>query len=234
MLALIWSLFGYKMFALIWPFLGYMVFASIWSFFGHAMFALIWPFIGCSDMMFASIWTFLGYMIFASIWTFLGYMIFALILSSFGYTMFALIWPILGCAMFALICSFFAWKEQLPSPPPITITGVRIPADGTPFHLLSLTTISTTSVSGATDSFLLHVPDLRQYWKTELAWGYRDIRRLDLYSQNPLQQHHYLRQKNRLKQQYRPQQRLYLSQRNLLPQQYHPLQQHYSACIGAY
>ncbi len=92
----------------------------------------------------------------------------------------------------------------MPSPPPITITGVRIPADGTPVHLLSLTTISTTSVSGATGSFLLHVPDLRQYWKTERAWGYRDIRRLDLYSQNPL------------------------------PQQYHPLQQQHSACIGAY
>jgi hypothetical protein len=119
--------------------------------------------------------------------------------------------------MFALIWSFFIWKEEpLPSPPPVTITGVRIPADGTPAHLLSLTT---TSESGATDSFLFHVPDLRQYWNTVRAWDYRDLHRLDLQQQHHLQQKH-------LQQQHHFQQRLHLLQRLHLPQQHH------LSCIG--
>lgn len=66
------------------------------------------------------------------------------------------------------------------SPAPVTITGVRFPADGTPAHFVSLTT---TSVSGNTDSFLFHVPDLRQYWKTEDAWRYRDLKSFVLQGQ---------------------------------------------------
>ncbi|KAF2468686.1 uncharacterized protein BDR25DRAFT_230630 [Lindgomyces ingoldianus] len=70
--------------------------------------------------------------------------------------------------MFSTIWSLLGWKEELPpSPPTVTITGVRIPSDGTPAHLLSLTTISD---SKATDGFLFHVPDLRRYWNSEQAW----------------------------------------------------------------
>jgi hypothetical protein len=55
-------------------------------------------------------------------------------------------------AMSALIWSLLGWKEEsLPVPPPVTITGVRILADGTPAHLLSLTTKSDFK---ATDGFL--------------------------------------------------------------------------------
>lgn len=83
--------------------------------------------------------------------------------------------------MLASIWSFLGWKEEPQlTPPPVTITGVRIPADGTPAHLLSLTT---TSASGNVDSFLFHVPDLRQFWKTEQAWRYRDLQRLELEQQ---------------------------------------------------
>jgi hypothetical protein len=158
--------------------------------------------------------------------------------------MFTLIWSFLGCTMFALICSFFVWKEEpLPSPPPVTITGVRIPADGTPAHLLSLTT---TSASGATDSFLFHVPDLRQYWNTEQAWIYRDLHRLDLQHQHYLWQSHHLQQREQLHLQQwyhllKRQRRRLLEpyhllqrQRQYVPQQHHLLHEHHLSCIGSY
>ncbi|PKK46983.1 hypothetical protein CI102_7911, partial [Trichoderma harzianum] len=82
--------------------------------------------------------------------------------------------------MFASMWSFLGWKEEEPviqSYPPVTIVGARIPADGTPAHLLPLTTISDSS---APDSFLLHVPDLRSYWMSEQAWRLRDLHRFHL------------------------------------------------------
>ncbi|QYT01234.1 hypothetical protein H0G86_008280 [Trichoderma simmonsii] len=93
--------------------------------------------------------------------------------------------------MFASIWSYLGWKEEEPviqSYPPVTIVGARIPADGTPAHLLPLTT---TSVSSATDNFLLHVPDLRSYWISEQAWRLRDLHRFDLQKDGrvPLSQH---------------------------------------------
>jgi hypothetical protein len=140
--------------------------------------------------------------------------------------------------MFAPIWSFLGWKEELPpSPPPVTITGVRIPADGTPAHLIPLTTIS---ASGATDEFLFHIPDLRHYWNTDRAWEYRDLHRLDLQQDHHVPQQHFLQQKHhlqqllRIPQRFNRQQRFHLQQRYLLKQQYFVLPQHYSSCAGAY
>jgi hypothetical protein len=131
----------------------------------------------------------------------------------------------------------------LPSPPSVTITGVRIPADGNPAHLLSLTT---TSASDATDCFLFHIPDLRQYWNTKQAWNRRDLVRLELQQQHHPQQKHHLQQRkqhrlqlwyhllqqqrHRLPQGYRLLQR----QRQYVPQQHHLLHQHQLSCIGSY
>ncbi|KAK3933743.1 hypothetical protein QBC46DRAFT_275181 [Diplogelasinospora grovesii] len=98
--------------------------------------------------------------------------------------------------MLASIWPFLGWREEpSPSPPPVTVTGVRIPADGTPAHLLSLTTISD---SRATDSFLFHVPDLRRHWNTEKAWEYRDLHRLDLQQDYHIQRSHHLQQRHDL------------------------------------
>ena len=71
------------------------------------------------------------------------------------------------------------WLERRasPSPPPITIFGVRIPVDDTQAHLLSLIT---TDVSRGMGGFLFHIPGMRQYWKTEKAWDSRDLQRLEL------------------------------------------------------
>ncbi|KAM3068067.1 hypothetical protein ACMFMF_009433 [Clarireedia jacksonii] len=140
--------------------------------------------------------------------------------------------------MLAPIWSFLGWKEELPpSPPPVTITGVRIPADGTPAHLIPLTT---TSASGATDNFLFHIPDLRHYWKTDLAWDCRDIHRLDFQQDHHVPQQHFLQQKHHLQQLLRnrppfdQQLRSHLQQRYLLKQRYFVLPQHYTSCTGAY
>ena len=139
--------------------------------------------------------------------------------------------------MLPSIWSFLGWKEEpSPSPPPVTITGVRIPADGTPAHLLSLTTISD---SRATDSFLFHVPDLRRYWHTERAWDYRDLHRLDLLEYHHVQQQRHvplehLRQMLSLQRQHNHQQQHHLRQRYLLNQRYHLLQQCHSSFMGTY
>lgn len=144
--------------------------------------------------------------------------------------------------MFTTISSIFGWKEDpVPSPPSVTITGVRIPADGTPAHLLSLAT--TTDPEHGTDGFLFHVPDLRQYWNVGDGWHFRDIKRLDLLSHHP--QHYHLQpcfllHKDHLQRLLRSgsmmsrEQRLHLRQRYLREQQHHILQPHQSVCAGAY
>jgi hypothetical protein len=98
--------------------------------------------------------------------------------------------------MFTSIWSFIGWKvELLPKPPPVTVTDVRIPADGTSHHLLSLTT---TTDSKFRDSFLFHVPGLRQYWSTEEGWEFHDLQRLDLLQDERIPRLHHLRQKEDL------------------------------------
>ncbi|KAF2120925.1 hypothetical protein BDV96DRAFT_565904 [Lophiotrema nucula] len=133
--------------------------------------------------------------------------------------------------MLASIQSFLGWKE-VPAPPPTTVKGVRIPADGTPPHVVSLTTIP---ASGATDDFLFHVPDLRRYWNAERAWTYRDLDKLIL-----LQPHH-IQQWHRSQQNMDPDNVLHhpdllyrQRQRQLQDQSCHVLRQQHSSCAGAY
>ncbi|KAK4067729.1 hypothetical protein Trihar35433_6289 [Trichoderma harzianum] len=144
--------------------------------------------------------------------------------------------------MFASIWSYLGWREEEPviqNYPPVTIVGVRIPADGTPAHLLPLTT---TSVSSATDNFLLHIPDLRSYWVSEQAWRLRDLHRFDLQKDGrvPLSQHQQqtddLKSLVRMGQCLSREQILHLRQRYLLPQQRFFVQQHntYRYCLGTY
>ncbi|KAF3404308.1 hypothetical protein DPV78_002026 [Talaromyces pinophilus] len=147
--------------------------------------------------------------------------------------------------MFTAIGSILGWKkgkeDPVPSPPSVTITGVRIPADGTPAHLLSLTT--TTDPEHGTDGFLFHTPDLRQYWNVGDGWHFRDLKRLDLHSHQPQHYHfqpYILHQKEHVKQLLRSgstisrEQHLHLVQRYFTEQQHHILQPHQSSCAGAY
>lgn len=123
----------------------------------------------------------------------------------------------------------------------VTITGVRLPADGTPAHLLSLTT--TTDPKTGTDDFLFHIPDLRQYWNVEDAWRLRDIKRLDLHSHHPQHYHlqpYFLHQQDHLRRllghgsSISREQHFHLLQRYLRDQQHYILPPHQSSCAGAY
>lgn len=69
-----------------------------------------------------------------------------------------------------------------PMPSPVTITGIRFPADGTNPHLLSLTT-TTDGVKDAGDSPWGHIPDMRSFWKAERAWKWRDFETFRLKNQ---------------------------------------------------
>ncbi|KFY99561.1 hypothetical protein V498_00668 [Pseudogymnoascus sp. VKM F-4517 (FW-2822)] len=142
--------------------------------------------------------------------------------------------------MLAPIWSLLGWKAEQPppSPPPVTITGVRIPVDGTPAHLLSLTT---KPASDAMDSFLFHVPDLRQYWATDRAWEFRDLNRLDLLQDHHVPHQHFVQQKQHLQHLLQPrlyplsqEQRFHLQQRYLLKQEYFILPERFTGCKGAY
>ncbi|CAI6332713.1 unnamed protein product [Periconia digitata] len=146
------------------------------------------------------------------------------------------------------ILSLFGWeKKQLPSPPSTSITGVRIPADGTPAHLVKLPTISTETTSDATDSFLFHVPDLREYWGTTQAWLYRDIEKIqfrhqhqpeerDAQKETHLQQWEYLikRERDSLPFPFDIMQHQSQRQIEFASQSRHLVQDRFASCIGNY
>jgi hypothetical protein len=129
--------------------------------------------------------------------------------------------------------------KEAPAPSPVTILVARIPADGTPAHLLHLTT---TNDCGDLD-FLHRVPDTRRYWPGEESWAYRDLNRLDCQLNEKVARLRHLQQKEHSdqevdieqysssKERCKAQQR----QRQLFwDQQHHLLPQRYSSCIGAY
>ncbi|KAK8121637.1 hypothetical protein PG984_010307 [Apiospora sp. TS-2023a] len=98
--------------------------------------------------------------------------------------------------MFSSLRSFLDWEtEPSATPPLIAVAGVRIPADGTPPHLIPLTTISD---PGAKTDFLFRVPDLRSHWKTKDGRSFRDLHRLNLQQDDNIHLSRYLRQKQDL------------------------------------
>lgn len=68
-----------------------------------------------------------------------------------------------------------------PRPDPVTITGIRFPADRSKPHLVPLTT--TLDVLEGVDGFWGHVPDLREFWKPARAWQRRDVESFTLENQ---------------------------------------------------
>lgn len=141
--------------------------------------------------------------------------------------------------MFTWFWRFLGWPDPppLPSPPPVTITGIRIPADGSRPRLVALTTISD---PGATWDFLHHYPDVRRHWPTEQSWRRRDLFRLDLLEDDyiPLSKHlqqsrdmqELLSNRGRLDRQ----RMLQLNQRYRCDQRYYLLKKRQASCAGAY
>jgi hypothetical protein len=70
-------------------------------------------------------------------------------------------------------------KPTPPSPPSVSVTCVRIPANGKPAHLMRL---NTTTELGDVSSYghLYHVPDLRPFWQPKIVWDRQDNFRLDI------------------------------------------------------
>lgn len=90
------------------------------------------------------------------------------------------------------------------------------------------------------DGFLFHIPDLRRYWSTDLAWECRDLYGLDLQQDHHVPHQHFLQQKHHFQQllrnpqQFNRHQQYKLKQRYLLKQEYFVQPRHYSSCTGAY
>ncbi|KAH7126692.1 hypothetical protein B0J11DRAFT_283162 [Dendryphion nanum] len=119
-------------------------------------------------------------------------------------------------------------------PPPTNIIGIRIPANNTPAHLVALTT---TSASGATDDFLVHIPDVRRFWAPENAWQMRDLYSLDLRDASQAEAQ-LQRQRQRQPLKWDPHANLTLLQRQrkkfVASQQYYALSPYQEACVGRY
>jgi hypothetical protein len=84
-----------------------------------------------------------------------------------------------------------------PSPPSITLTCVRIPANGSPPHLVRLKTINEPQM---TNTFLHRIPDLLLFWRPEIAWKWQDAQRLDIQLASRVAASRYLQQKERPRQ----------------------------------
>ena len=84
--------------------------------------------------------------------------------------------------MLSRLRSFVAGEHPPPLPSPVTITGIRFPADGSKPHALPLTT-TTHGVKDGPDSAWSHVPNLRGFWRTEQAWQWRDVETFRLENQ---------------------------------------------------
>jgi hypothetical protein len=141
--------------------------------------------------------------------------------------------------MFASTKSSLGWKEA-PKASPITILGVRIPADGTPAHFLRLT--KTNDCGGGLD-YLHRVHDTRRYWPWKESWAYRDLNRLDCQLNETVARMRHLQQKDHsdqeaaMRQNSSMDEQLEVSQRQrqlFFEQQHHLLPQLYSSCIGTY
>jgi len=145
--------------------------------------------------------------------------------------------------MFAAISSLFGGKAQsaVPNPPPTTVIGVRIPVDGSPPHLLPLTTTPTAGIGR--DDFLFHVPNLHQHWKSDLAWDFRDVIRLDILPDAHIPRSMHLQQQDDLRRVLygtgaifcmSEREHLHLRQRHLLYQRYFVLRLEQQSCAGTY
>jgi hypothetical protein len=145
------------------------------------------------------------------------------------------------------LLKWLCWPETPPappSPPSIALTCVRIPANGSPPHLVRLKTINEPHM---TNTFLHRIPDLRSFWRPEHAWERQEVQRLDIQLARRVAACRYLQQKERLRQEfellkYQPFTSLDTAlchfrqrQRILDELQYnHVVSHRHSSCVGTY
>lgn len=141
--------------------------------------------------------------------------------------------------MFYSLLGSLGWNAP-PTPPPATITAVRIPANGASAHLISMTT---TNDCGMCCGFLHRVPDAHRYWRAGHAWKYRDLSRLDLQVDQKVARARHLQQKEHCEQeaeihgQANDTEGIHVRQRQRMlfaDQCHHLIPKEHAACVGAY
>lgn len=83
----------------------------------------------------------------------------------------------------SLLSRLYSW---LIGEPPIRQTNLKvlkIPADGSPPHLVEMNTIDVAS-EGNVDSCQGHIPDFRPYWGNKEGFRWRDIMQLEVRDQS--------------------------------------------------
>ncbi|KAI0922223.1 hypothetical protein AcW1_004018 [Taiwanofungus camphoratus] len=76
----------------------------------------------------------------------------------------------------------FGWLNPRKMVPSVTIRCIRVPADGSPPHMIVLNTIDIYD-EGNVDSFLFHIPDVRAFWGSKTSWRYRDLAMITIENQ---------------------------------------------------
>ena len=75
----------------------------------------------------------------------------------------------------------FKWPLGEPTIRQVDLQIVRIPADGSPPHLIKVNTIES---NDNVDCCMFHIPDFRPYWGKEEGFQWRDIFRMEVRDQS--------------------------------------------------
>jgi hypothetical protein len=166
-----------------------------------------------------------------------------------GFALNAIVIGVFLCLAISYLWRKLGWLWPKPTPPPeppsVTVSGVRIPGNGSSPHLLRLETVKSPGAWG-TDCFLFHIPDLHHYWQPKIGWQNRDTHRFTLELKRETAEARHRQLLEDLKQQ----RELYKSgytapqmeplhlgqrQRQLSGEQFHHLIHHrYAACVGPF
>ncbi len=83
----------------------------------------------------------------------------------------------------SLFSRLYNWLIGEPTIRQTDLQVLKIPADGSPPHLVQLNTIDVTS-EGNIDCCQGHIPDFRPYWGTKEGFSWRDIARFEVRDQS--------------------------------------------------
>lgn len=83
----------------------------------------------------------------------------------------------------SLLSRLYNWLGGEPTIRQTNLQVLKIPADGSPPHLIQLNTIDITAESNV-DACQSHIPDFRPYWGTKEGFRWRDIVQLEVRDQS--------------------------------------------------
>ncbi|KAL9616295.1 MAG: hypothetical protein Q9160_008835 [Pyrenula sp. 1 TL-2023] len=77
------------------------------------------------------------------------------------------------------------WFSGEPTVRQADLQVLRIPADGSPPHLVQFSNTIDVLKEGNVDCFLIHIPDFRPYWGNGEGFTWRDIAHYEVTNQSP-------------------------------------------------